>query len=76
MRRNAESVQREVGGEVWGCWLGLVLDLRGVCIRICLLRDFPGGPGLRFRAPNAGDPGTIPGQGTRSHMLQLRSGAE
>ena len=23
-------------------------------------------------APNAGGPGSIPGQGTRSHMLQLR----
>ena len=23
---------------------------------------------LRLRAPNAGDPGSIPGQGTRSHM--------
>ena len=27
---------------------------------------------LRLCAPNAGDPGSIPGQGTRSHMLQLR----
>ena len=27
---------------------------------------------LRIRAPNAGIPGLIPGQGTRSHMLQLR----
>jgi len=33
-----------------------------------LERDFPGGPGLGFRAPNAGDPGMIPGQGIRSHM--------
>ena len=24
--------------------------------------------GLRLRAPNAGGPGSIPGQGTRSHM--------
>ena len=30
---------------------------------------------LRLHAPNAGSPGLIPGQGTRSHMLQLRSGA-
>ena len=31
---------------------------------------------LRFRAPNAGALGSIPGQGTttRSHMLQLRVG--
>ena len=27
---------------------------------------------LRLRAPNAGDPGSIPGQGTRFHMPQLR----
>ena len=27
---------------------------------------------LRLCIPNAGDPGSIPGQGTRSHMLQLR----
>jgi len=30
--------------------------------------DFPGGP-------MAGGPSLIPGQGTRSHMPQLRSGA-
>ena len=27
---------------------------------------------LRLCAPNAGDPGLLPGQGTRSHMLQLK----
>ena len=27
---------------------------------------------LRLLTPNAGGPGSIPGQGTRSHMLQLR----
>ena len=27
---------------------------------------------LRLHAPNAGAPGLIPGQGTRSHMLQLK----
>ena len=31
--------------------------------------------GLRLRASDAGDPGSIPGQGARSHMPQLRSGA-
>ena len=30
---------------------------------------------LRLHAPNAGDPGLIPDQGTRSHMPQLRSHA-
>ena len=28
---------------------------------------------VRVRAPDAGGPGSIPGQGTRSHMPQLRS---
>ena len=28
--------------------------------------------GLTLHAPNAGAPGLIPGQGTRSHMLQLK----
>ena len=27
---------------------------------------------LRFQAPSVGDPGLIPGQGTRPHMPQLR----
>ena len=36
------------------------------------LRDIPGGPVSKLCTPNAGDPGSIPGQGTRSHMLQLR----
>ena len=30
--------------------------------------------GLRLGAPNAGGLGLIPGQGTRSRMLQLRPG--
>ena len=30
---------------------------------------------LRLRAPIAGGPGLIPGQGTRSHVPQLRPGA-
>ena len=35
-------------------------------------RDFPGSHWLRLHAPNVRGPGLIPGQGTRSHMLQLR----
>ena len=31
---------------------------------------------LRLRAPNAEGPGLIPGQGIRSHMLQLRPRAD
>ena len=34
--------------------------------------DFPGGPVARTPAPNAGGLGSIPGQGTGSHMPQLR----
>ena len=30
---------------------------------------------LRLRAPNAGDQGSIPAQGTRFHILQLRPDA-
>ena len=30
---------------------------------------------LRLSAPSAGGPGLLPGQGTRSHVLQLRPGA-
>ena len=32
------------------------------------------GQWLRRRTPYAGGPGSIPGQGTRFHMLQLRIG--
>ena len=34
---------------------------------------FPRGPVANIPSPNAGGPGSIPGQGTRSHMLQLKS---
>ena len=36
-----------------------------------LLGNFPVVQWLRLHAPNAGGPGWIPGQGTRSHMPQL-----
>lgn len=35
--------------------------------------DFPGGSVLRLHTPNVGGPGSIPGEGTRSRMLQLSS---
>ena len=35
-------------------------------------RVFLGDQWLRLHAPNAGGPGSIPGQGTRSHMPQLK----
>ena len=34
--------------------------------------DFPGASVTRLHAPKVGGLGSIPGQGTRSHMLQLR----
>ena len=60
--------------------LKLEVKLRGykVAHEKYLIGDLPGGlltknwePDLQ--APNAGGPGSIPGQGTRSHMLQLRA---
>ena len=36
------------------------------------IEDFSASPVLRFHAPNAGGPSLIPGQGTRSHIPQLR----
>ena len=38
-------------------------------------RDFPGGRGLSLHASNAGGLDLIPGQGTRSYMLQLKPNA-
>ena len=53
-----------------------------ICIYITLLshKNYEIGTSLvvqwlRLWAPKAGDPNSIPGQGTRSHMLQLRPGA-
>ena len=40
---------------------------RGKCPRTYLVVQQ-----LRFHAPNAGDLGSIPGQGARSHRLQLK----
>ena len=38
-----------------------------------LWRDFPGGAVVENLPANAGDTGSIPGQGTRSCMPQLRA---
>ena len=35
-------------------------------------RDFPGGPVAKTLSSQCRGPGSIPGQGARSHMLQLR----
>lgn len=37
---------------------------------------FPGGPVAKTRPSQCRSPGSTPGQGARSHMLQLRPGAE
>ena len=37
-----------------------------------LYRDFPGGPVTKSLHSNAGGPDSVPGQRTRSHMLQLK----
>ena len=39
-----------------------------------MFRDFPGGPGAKTLTPNLGGQASIPGQGTGSHMPQLRRG--
>ena len=41
--------------------------LKGQKSRTCLVVQW-----LRLRAPNAGNPGLIPGQGTRVHLQQLK----
>ena len=41
--------------------------LKGQKSRTCLVVQW-----LRLRAPNAGNPGLIPGQGTRFHLQQLK----
>ena len=52
------------------------MNILGVSSLFLLLksshRDFPGGPVAKLHAANAGGLGSIPGQGTRSRMLQLR----
>ena len=45
-----------------------------VGLKLSIQRDSLVVQWLRLHAPNAGPLGSIPGQGTRSHMLQLRPG--
>ena len=47
--------------------VGLKLDIQTTKIGTSLVVQW-----LRFCAPNAGDSGSVPGQGNRSHMSQLR----
>ena len=58
------------------CLLLLSTSMYISCLVVCILKlsgDFPGLSGLRLHAPKAGGPSSIPGQGTRSHMLKLRT---
>ena len=44
------------------------VDIASNAIKMPMSRDFPGVQWLRLHAPNAGDPSSIPGQGTRPYM--------
>ena len=56
-----------------GFWLpALIWTLVDPCVRIHSLGTPLVVRCLRLLAPKAGGPGLIPGQGTRSHMLQLK----
>ena len=44
-------------------------------LKIYIIQELPGGPVAKTPRSNAGDLGSIPGQGTRSHMLQLSPSA-
>ena len=39
------------------------------------VRNFPGGPGAKPLCSQCRGPSSVPGQGTRSHIPQLRPGA-
>ena len=58
----------ERGGKLWEAEEGLFFPL---FLRV-LLKDFLAVQWLRLHAPNAGGLDLVPGQGTRSHMLQLK----
>ena len=46
--------------------------LMGAEFQFYKMRNLPGSPVLTLQASNAGSPRSIPGQGTRSHTLQLK----
>ena len=53
--------------------LSLPLGNHQSILKESTLGDFPGGPVVKtVCAPKAGGPGLMPGQGTRSHMLQRK----
>ena len=49
-----------------------IISTGNVCQTYCSSATSLVVPWLRLHAPKEGDPGLLPGQGTRSHMLQLR----
>ena len=60
-------------GTLQGCSNIPILQMEEIRLKTKSPGDFPGGPAAgRLHAANAEGPGLIPGQGTRSDMLQLR----
>ena len=51
-----------------------IIHFKGINIISTFYRNFPGGPVAKTVPPNAGDPGSIPGQETISYMPQSRPG--
>ena len=58
-------LNRKNDNELWLCCLN-ERTIKGTSLEV---------QWLRLHAPNAGGPGSIPYQGTRCHMPQLRPGA-
>ena len=71
---NASGPNWSVRGEkeeTWSFWVALYSLFMFPVILVSLntpKKDFAGAPGPRLQAHNAGSPGSVPGQGTRSHM--------
>ena len=60
-------------GTLQGCLNSPFLQMEEIRLKAKSPGGFPGGPVAgRLHAADAEGPGSIPGQGTRSHMLQLR----
>ena len=79
--QGSHRAQMRCAGRCGGCrgWSLLMahVDLGYECNNFSLEKnrkfwDFPGGPAARTLCPNAGGPGSIPGRGARSRMLQPR----
>ena len=68
IRRWCISVQKEK-------ILKIFKNMNYSTLKNSLLRDFPGVQWLRLQAPKEGSLDSIPGQGARSHLPQLRPSA-